>query len=202
MLSPCFGTCTKIWTKLAVGWFPHFVYSCKNQGNSFLYIWHLLFCSRQNWSKLVWKFDPKKPKKKSARLATCPWTLHLYIIFFIGGLGARYVGCSEHLGWRTPKIRTCWQNTPKTLISQLYMLVKSHYIRILRKCAESFPEVLRGLGRVNTSSTQKSCREAPKKHVSRQLPPLFFLLAMENHMLFMPEHLYMDHFPQLSWFVV
>jgi hypothetical protein len=54
------------------------------------------------------------------------------------------------------------------------MLVKSHYIRILRKCAESFPEVLRGLGRVNTSSTQKSCREAPKKMFPDNYPRCFF----------------------------
>ena len=54
------------------------------------------------------------------------------------------------------------------------MLVKSHDIRILRKCAESFPEVLRGLGRVNTSSTQKSCREAPKKTCFPTTTPVVF----------------------------
>ena len=155
MLSPCFGTCTKIWTKLAVGWFPHFVYSCKNQGNSFLYIWHLLFCSRQNWSKLVWKFDPKKPKKKSARLATCPWTLHLYIIFFIGGLGARYVGCSEHLGWRTPKIRTCWQNAPKTLISP---------------SLENVPSLFRKFSGVWEESTLLRLRRVAGKHQKKMFP--------------------------------
>ena len=173
MLSSCLGTCTKNWTKLAVGWFPLFVYSCKNQGNSFLYIWHLLFCSRQNWSKLVWKFDPQKGKKRLSPFGNMSLNV-TFVHDLISLLEARYVGCSEHLGWRTPKIRTCWQNAPKTLISQLYMLVKSHYIRILRKCAKSFLEVLRGQGRVNTSSTQKSCREATKKTCFPTTTPVVF----------------------------